>query len=313
MATFSRRDLGRLVVGVPLSLAMARQTRTPLTTVNGVVFGVETFSFHDLPPSGDPALIPTIIRNMQALGIAECEIMSGHVEPYPSAMTGWWVQSRRAPDFARLRDEARHWRLTVPMDYYRTIRQQFEDAGLRIYLYNVNFNETFTDAERDRTFEAAKVLGAEGFSSSTVLSEARRLVPFVDRHKMFVAMHNHNNLADPDQFATPASFETAHGDVGPLSRHTRYRALRRRQQRPGSLHHQASRPHRQRPRPRSETGQRTEPPVWPGRHADQRGHSGSFVTTATPYGRISSTEYGSFRSSLEETRVMFQYCKDVLG
>ena len=26
---------------------------------------------------------------------------------------------------------------------------------------------------------------------------------------MFVAMHNHNNLADPDQFATPASFETA--------------------------------------------------------------------------------------------------------
>ena len=127
----------------------------------------------------------------------------------PCAMTGWWVQSRRAPDFSRLRDEARHWRLTVPMDYYCGIRKQFEDAGLRIYLYNVNFNETFTDAERDRTFEAAKVLGAEGFSSSTVLSEARRLVPFVERHRMFVAMHNHNNLVDPDQFATAESFETA--------------------------------------------------------------------------------------------------------
>jgi sugar phosphate isomerase/epimerase len=89
------------------------------------------------------------------------------------------------------------------------VRKQFEDAGLRIYLYNVNFNETFTDDERERTFEAAKALGAEGFSSSTVLSEAKRLVPFVERHKMYVAMHNHNNLVDPDQFATPASFEKA--------------------------------------------------------------------------------------------------------
>ena len=102
-------------------------------------------------------------------------------------------------------------RLSVPMTYYRDIRRRFEDAGLRIYLYNVNFNETFTDAERDRTFEAARELGAEGFSSSTVLSEARRLVPFVQKHKMFVAMHNHNNLVDPDQFATPESFETALG------------------------------------------------------------------------------------------------------
>ena len=113
--------------------------------------------------------------------------------------------------FARLREEARQWRLTVPMDVLPgRSGGRFEDAGLRIYLYNVNFNETFTDAERDRTFEAARELGAEGFSSSTVLSRgaAARAVRR-RRHKMFVAMHNHNNLADPDQFATPASFETA--------------------------------------------------------------------------------------------------------
>jgi sugar phosphate isomerase/epimerase len=42
-----------------------------------------------------------------------------------------------------------------------------------------------------------------------VLSEAARLVPFVSRHRYVVAMHNHNNLVDPDQFATPASFEKA--------------------------------------------------------------------------------------------------------
>jgi sugar phosphate isomerase/epimerase len=148
---------------------------------------------------------------MKTARIAECEIMSGHVEPMGSYATGWWVAMRRDPGFPKMREDARRWRLSVPMEYYRKVRRQFEQAGLSIFLYNVNFNETFTDAERDRTCEAAKELGAAGFSSSTVISEARRLVPFVEPHKMFVAMHNHNNLVDPDQFATSASFEKALG------------------------------------------------------------------------------------------------------
>ena len=204
METYSRRDFGRMLIALPLAVQPA-----PVYEINGVRIGLETFSFHDLPPSGDPRLIPTIIGNMRDIGLGECEIMSGHIEPYASVATGWWVQSRRAPGYKEMREGARHWRLTVSPDYYVRIRKQFEEAGLRIYLYNVNFNETFTDEERDRTFEAARALGAAGFSSSTVISEARRLVPFVEKHRMFVAMHNHNNLVDPDQFATPKSFEAA--------------------------------------------------------------------------------------------------------
>jgi sugar phosphate isomerase/epimerase len=312
VATLSRRDLGKLVASVPLSLAMARQTRTPPTTINGVVFGVETFSFHDLPRSGDPALIPTIIRNMQALGIAECEIMSGHIEPYASALTGWWVQSRRAPDFSRLRDEARQWRLTVSMDYYREIRKQFEDAGLRIYLYNVNFNETFTDAERDRTFEAAKVLGAEGFSSSTVLSEARRLVPFVQRHKMFVAMHNHNNLADPDQFATPASFETVLA-MSPLFRVTldighftagNNDAVAFIRQHHADIVNIHVRDRKRNNGPNRPFGQ-GDTPI---REALRLIRDEKY-----PIRCYLEYEYGAFRFPLEEVKACFQYCKDALA
>jgi sugar phosphate isomerase/epimerase len=208
----TRRDLGRaaLVLGaaLPASRVLA-QSPWSASKIGGLEFGVETFSFHDLPPAGDPQLIPMLIRDMKDVGLAECEIMSGHVEPMGSYATGWWVATRRSPGYQKMRDEARRWRLSAPVQYYRDVRKKFEDAGLRIYLYNVNFNETFTDEERDRTFEAAKALGAAGFSSSTVLSEAKRLVPFAEKHKMFVAMHNHNNLADPDQFATPASFEKA--------------------------------------------------------------------------------------------------------
>jgi sugar phosphate isomerase/epimerase len=309
---FSRRDLGRLAAAVPLSLAMARQSRPSNMTTRGVVFGVETFSFHDLPPSGSPLLIPTIIRNMQALGIAECEIMSGHVEPFPSAMTGWWVQSRRAPDFPARREEARQWRLSVPMDYYRDIRRQFEDAGLRIAYYNVNFNETFTDQERDRTFEAAKALGAEGFSSSTVLSEARRLVPFVARHGMFVAMHNHNNLVDPDQFATPESFETALAmsdlfrvtlDIGHFvaGNNDPVAFIRRHHDRIVNIH---VRDRKRDNGPNRPFGQGDTPIADVLRLIRDNRYA---IRAYLEY------EYGSFRSSLEETQVMLQYCKDVLA
>src|SRR3954451_21467230 len=65
--------VGRFATSAELFSTAAPQT------IGGLHFGVETFSFHDLPPSGDPQLLPTIIRNMQDAGIPECEIMSGHI------------------------------------------------------------------------------------------------------------------------------------------------------------------------------------------------------------------------------------------
>ncbi len=209
ISMFSRREFGKLVLTGIGAAQVRAQSSPPLTLIRGIPFGVETFSFHDLPPAGDPRLIPTLIEDMKFAGLTECEIMSGHVEPMGSYATGWWVATRKAPGYTDMRDRARRWRMAVPLDYYSDIRRQFEKAGMRMYYYNVNFNETFSDDERDKTFEAARALGVDGFSSSTVLSEAKRLVPFVERHKMYVAMHNHNNLVDPDQFATAESFEKA--------------------------------------------------------------------------------------------------------
>jgi sugar phosphate isomerase/epimerase len=38
---------------------------------------------------------------------------------------------------------------------------------------------------------------------------AKRVVPFAETHKMAVAMHNHSNVEDPNEFATPESFAAA--------------------------------------------------------------------------------------------------------
>ena len=278
-------------------------------TVGGIHFGVETFSFHDVP-QGDPAQLPNILNGMLYAGIPECEIMSGHIEPFPNSATGWWVQTRRAPEFPKLREAARQWRLTVPLDYYVNIRKRFEAAGLRIYYYNINFNETFTDAERDRTFEAARALGAAAISSSTVLSEARRLVPFVEKHRFPVAMHNHNNLVDPDQFATPASFEQALAmspwflctlDSGHFTagNNDAVAFLKQHHDRIANIHirdrkrnNGPNRPFGQGDTPIKEILLTIRDNKWP-------------VRCYVEY------EYGSFRSSAEEVRACMEYCRKI--
>lgn len=53
----------------------------------------------------------------------------------------------------------------------------------------------------------AKAVGATGITTSTQVSMARRIAPFADRHQLMVGFHGHSNLTNPDEIATPASFE----------------------------------------------------------------------------------------------------------
>jgi sugar phosphate isomerase/epimerase len=177
--------------------------------MSGVRIGAQTYCFHDVPRNGDPTILPMLIDHMHEVGLNDCEIMSAHVEQTTGLGNGWWVKSRTLPGYEEQRMAAREWRLTVPLSYYENVRAQLAAAGIGIFIYNLNFNDTFTDEERDRSFLAARALGAQGINASNTISEVRRLVPFAEKHRMFFAAHNHNNIYDPDQFATPQSFETA--------------------------------------------------------------------------------------------------------
>jgi len=80
---------------------------------------------------------------------------------------------------------------------------------MTIYAFNYSPNNSFTDAEIDRGFEMAKGLGAEIITASATIEAARRMAPFAAKHKMPVAMHNHSNVTDPNEFATLESLATA--------------------------------------------------------------------------------------------------------
>jgi sugar phosphate isomerase/epimerase len=197
------------LAGMPLSLALgANDSRAP-----GVRIGVQSYSFRTLP-------LDEAIKGMSDIGIGECELFAGHVEPGPRPggprpkATATPATKTPPPNGGggqnrNRREELRNWRLTVPMDHFKSIRRKFEDAGIRLHAYNYSFNDSFSDDEIDRGFEMAKALGVEIITASSTLTAAKRVAPFAEKHKMIVAMHGHDNVVDANQFAKPESFEQA--------------------------------------------------------------------------------------------------------
>jgi sugar phosphate isomerase/epimerase len=199
---YTRREFSTLIAASLIAPAAARPAAAQ--RVAGVRLGVQTYSFRDLPRPAGADLSGPIIDAMKACGLTECELYSPHLEP--ASPSG---RRATADDRRQAREELRTWRETTPASHFADVRKRFAAAGLTIYAYNLSFSDSFSDAEIDRGFDQARALGAEVITASTTLSVAKRVAPFAEKHGMPVAMHNHSNVKDPNEFATPASFEQA--------------------------------------------------------------------------------------------------------
>ena len=183
---FSRRDFGKMALAaVPVAMRGAAKIDSK---IKGVQIGGQSYSFRDRP-------MAKAIEGFKEVGLGECELWQGHVEPQPTGQGA--------------REELRKWRMETPLDTFSKVRQQWTDAGIELFAYNLSFNNSFTDAEIDRGFEIAKAMGVKVITASSTVSAAKRVAPFADKHKIQVAMHGHDNLTDPEQFAKPESFAAA--------------------------------------------------------------------------------------------------------
>ena len=190
--SISRRDFMKTsIAGLPLVAALGGKIDS---TVNGVRLGTITYSFREIQRTpGASDAVDVVIKALTECGIGEIELFSPDLEPrFPGA-----------------REELRKWRLSTPMEHFKTVRKRFEDAGISLFAYTVNFRNDFTDEELEKSFEQAKVLGVSIIAASTQLTIARRLVPFAEKHKIYVAMHGHSNVQDPNEFSSPESFSKA--------------------------------------------------------------------------------------------------------
>jgi sugar phosphate isomerase/epimerase len=103
----------------------------------------------------------------------------------------------------------RKWRMSATAATFAPVRKRITDAGidLRVLCFNMNVNTT-KDDELEYAFMMAKALGVRAISTSTQVSMAKRTAPFAEKHKVLLAFHNHANLTNPDETATPESFAT---------------------------------------------------------------------------------------------------------
>ena len=163
--------------------------------IGGVQFGLQPFCYHDLAmtPENRGTLVKRLVQN----GMGMVELHATWVEP---RFTGPGVSPQDA------RNRLRAWRLGHPTDHYRRVKTEFDDAGVTIFTYYINFTDAFTDDEIDAVFDGAKALGAKGCIGSHGLKVSERVARFPGKHGMFLGIHNHDNLSDPDAFNNEASF-----------------------------------------------------------------------------------------------------------
>ena len=195
MTLISRREAGKLVgkVMVGGSTAVILGGKALFagakidSVVRGVQIGAQSYSFRDRP-------LAAAIEAYRTVGLGECELTSGHVEPSEEKTN---------------REKLREWRLQVPLSKFHAIRKQFDDAGVMLYAYNYSFRKDFTDAEIERGFQMTEALGLKRITASSNVSVAPRVDTYAKKYKITVGFHGHDQTADPDEFSTPESFARA--------------------------------------------------------------------------------------------------------
>lgn len=180
--TITRRDFQKMLAGAAATSLLPAKNNS---VVDGVVIGAQSYSFRDR--SLDDA-----IKAMTEIGLGECELWQGHLEP----------KGMRGKDLT-------NWRETVSLDEIAAVRKKFDAAGINLYAFNYSFRDNFTDKEMDRGFEMAKAMGVKIITASSTVSCVPKIDPLAVKYKIKVGFHGHDNVKNPNEFSTPESFAKA--------------------------------------------------------------------------------------------------------
>jgi sugar phosphate isomerase/epimerase len=153
--------------------------------------------------------------------LGEVELMSNHCEAAAGAPAaagrGGGGQGRgggRAPltpEQQSAQDEARKkladWRAAASPATWAAVKKKFNGAGIEIGILCANMNITMADDDIDYAFKMAQGIGAKAISTSTTVAMSKRLAAFGEKYQMRIGYHCHDAVTDPNQVATPESFE----------------------------------------------------------------------------------------------------------
>jgi sugar phosphate isomerase/epimerase len=161
-----------------------------------VIIGVQTYSFRDRN-------LDQAIEAMTSLGIKSCELWEGHVEP---AEFQWKAGS--TPEETKAKQAGlEKWRAELDMDDIKKLREKIEKAGIKIQAYNGSIKDNTSDASIDTIFRITRELGTDLLTTSPTVSVMKRVDVYAQKYKVRVGMHNHDHFENPNEIASPESFE----------------------------------------------------------------------------------------------------------
>lgn len=141
----------------------------PNSVFSGVRIGVNTYSYRGNPDSAQQTL-----KYLIDDGLSEVELKGGPIQSFVSLKLPTSDADREAR-LAKCRD----------------LRKMYNDAGVTIHLHKIGFEKS--DEQIEFNFQVAQALGCTGISTERSEALAKRVAPFADKYKIWVAFHNHTN------------------------------------------------------------------------------------------------------------------------
>jgi sugar phosphate isomerase/epimerase len=143
-----------------------------------------------------------VIRATQSVSATHIDLAFANVEPAPPSVAPFMGGSNAYPrrvvltpeqiaaTNAEARTALRNWRLQTAAGYFEDVRRKITAARLTVHGCSLAWDSSFTDAEIEATFRQASLLGVGTISSPLTMTTAERLVPFAEKHRIAVAIHN---------------------------------------------------------------------------------------------------------------------------
>ena len=182
---------------------------------HGVKIGCITYSWRSMPAN----TVDEIIAYCKEANMGSLELMSNDLErvlgvpenpqtrimaelrakmpaPKPGQpMARPQMTPEQQAEIAKYNEELKAWRVNMDMAKVEAVRKQFNDAGIEIHI--VKFSPSkWSDEEIEYACKVTKAMGAKAITEEISVEAAQRMAPFVEKHGLYMAFHNHMQYAE---------------------------------------------------------------------------------------------------------------------
>jgi sugar phosphate isomerase/epimerase len=166
----------------------------PNSVFNGVRIGCITYSYR-----GGVNTAEHTLECLLSDGLSETELMDGPIRSFAGIPGAGRGRARRGgagndaeqPAPPPVSDADRAKVRESQLAKCAQLRQMYNDAGVNIHIHKFPFGRA--DDDINFNFEIAKALGCKAITTERNDELAKRLAPFAEKHKIWVAFHNHTN------------------------------------------------------------------------------------------------------------------------